>query len=372
MKKYLCEKPNIQINKPLKRIFKELESIIGEKELHEALNCNKNYHSPIANQKDSSWIKSAKIIGINPRIAGTYFNIVKYAMTFPEDSIHIMPLWEDGCAGNIYARINWKLNSKWLDKELFELGYDTCEKQLKITINLLHALGKKVGFDLVPHTDKFSEEVFIIPECFEWIRLNNEKTEQINYSDTEYIYPLIKSEIINFLKTNKTADEKEFTTENLYENYNYSEIERIIFGEDLQTRTKRRIDLMNFVREKGFETIPVTEHSPLRPIKFDKIVRDENISYATYEVKNKSPFALMFNSITPYRWFKIDNQGFIDVNRPITKTFDYFLQKTANFQKEYNFDFFRADMGHNQISHAHSGQEKDIHYQYEMLPLKAH
>lgn len=375
MKKYIIEIPEIQIKKPLNVIFKELKNLLGLTEFEKALNLNNSYPSPVQNNQNSSWLKKSKIIGINPRIIKTYFNIVKYAMTFPEDTIHIMPLWEVGCDGGIYARTNWKLNSQWLDSKLVDLGYDTPEKQLKLTVNLLHAIGKRVGFDAVGHTDKFSEEVFIVPECFEWIKLDETKTKQIKYQDSEEVYTILKETIINFLKINKKANGVDFDT-----NFNffgsetlYEERVEILFGTDLDTRTQRRISLMNYVRENGFETIPVTEHAPCRPITFLGIQQNENGNFADFEIKNKDGNAIIFNALTPYRWYKIDKYGYPDINKPITETFEYFFNKISEFQKEYNFDFLRADMAHNQISHAHISEKKDENYDSEMWKLlKAH
>lgn len=371
MKRYITEIPEKQIKKPLNIIFKELKNILGLTEFEKALNINNSYPSPVKNNENSSWIKKSKIIGINPRIAKTYFNIVKYAMTFPEDTIHIMPLWEVGCDGGIYARTNWKLNSQWLDIELANLGYDTPEKQLKLTVNILHALGKKVGFDAVGHTDKFSEEVFIIPECFEWIRLNDSKTKQIHYEDSETVYRILKDTIIDFLKTNKKADGTDFDPNfNFFDfNTSYEEREKILFGTDLTARTQRRISLMNYVRENGFETVPVTEHAPCRPITFMGIEKNPDGNWADFKVENGNSNAKIFNALTPYRWYKIDKYGYPDINNPITKTFEYFFKKVSEFQKEYNFDFLRADMAHNQISHSHISKQKDENYGSEMWKL---
>ena len=126
---------------------------------------------------------------------------------------------------------------------------------------------------------------------------------------------------------------------------------------------------MNYVKKQGFETLPVTEHSPARPIQFDKIINDENGSWANFKVENKTSSALIFNSITPYRWYEIDKEGYVCPDKPIQATFDYFINKVTNLQKEYNFDFIRADMAHNQISHAHLNPLKNENDKHEMWKL---
>lgn len=368
---YIQEKPDIAINWSYKETIEKLKKIVEIRDLKMAFDISTKYPSPVSNYKNSSWIKKAKIIGINPRIAGSYFNIVKYAMTFPEDTIHIMPLWEQGCNGSIYARINWHLSHRWIDPELVKQGYDTPEKQLKLVVNLLHAIGKKVGFDAVGHTDKFSEEVFILPDCFEWIKLNKQRTEQIHYEDTEDVYPLLKKCIIEFLEINGCADSTTFNIgEKFYtKEYSYKEREKILFGIREEKRMQRRVALMKHVRKNGFETIPVTEHAPSRPIVYKEIVNNGEEDYADFTVHNKNELAIIFNALTPYRWYKIDNKGYPEINSPIEETFNYFFYNITDFQQKYNFDFFRADMAHNQLAHAHYSEQKNKNFDKEMWKL---
>ncbi len=366
---YINENPKKVINYSFKTTLKVLKSLIGAETLEKAFNIEQKFPSPVEFHTNSEWLKKSKIIGVNPRIIGTYFNIVKYAMTFPEDAIHIMPVWEKGCDGGIYARVNWQLSDEWLDKELVGYGFDTPEKQLKLVVNLLHSLGKKVGFDCVPHTDKFSEEVFLVPECFEWIRLNESKTEQIKYNDSEEVYPQLKYAILNFLKEFGCADGSEYNLEEDFYWLTFAQRKQILFGYSLEQRTSRRVDLMNYVRRQGFETIPVTEHIPCRPIVFDGIKTNDFGDYADFKIENKGQAAKIFNAITPYRWYKIDNNGYPDISKPIQRTFEYFFEQVETFQNEFNFDFLRADMAHNQIAHSHSSQEKDVKFDREMWKL---
>lgn len=368
---FIKENPKAIISYSLNKTLKVLCSLLGSDKLKQAFDIEFNYPSPVVNNPNSEWLKKSKIIGINPRIIGSYFNIVKYALTFPEDAIHIMPVWEMGCDGAIYARVNWKLSEEWLDKELVAYGYETPEKQLKLVVNLLHALGKKVGFDCVGHTDKFSEEVFIMPECFEWIRLNEEKTAQVKYADSEEVYLQLKKSVVNFLSEFGSADGSTFDiSKDFFSNdFSYMEREQVLFGKTLEQRTNRRVALMNYVRDLGFETIPVTEHSPCRPIEFDCIRTSEFGSYADFKILEKKGAAKIFNAITPYRWYKIDNAGFPIVENPINKTFNYFFEQVEVFQNQYNFDFLRGDMAHNQSAHAHSSSKKNDKFEFEMWKL---
>lgn len=371
-KNFIKTDPEKVLNISFHETVKMLSCLMSKEDLKKAFDINIFYPSPVKDFKNGNWIKKNKIIGINPRIARTYFGIIKYAMTFPEESIHIMPLWEPGCDGSIYSRINWKLSEKWLDPELSDKGFDSPEKQLKLVINLLHALGKTVGFDAVPHTDKYAEEVFISPEFFEWVKLNPQRTKQLSLSKIEYnnLYEEVKTIIRGFLENN--GDSNNIKIDETLLNDFYSDTidlnlrSKLLFGLNPDTALKRRLELINLIRGNCFETIPVFEHSPCRPILFDKIVSNKGLEWAEFKVKDKPEGSVVFNSVTPYKWYEIDDQGYINIEKPNLNVWQYFIDEITNFQSEYNFDFLRADMAHVQISHSHSNKEKHLHYDNEL------
>ena len=139
---------------------------IGEEKFEQAKSFK--IKSPLQNEKTSEWIKKTKIIGINPHIVKTYWGIVKYALSFPEKGIHLMPLFESG-DGSLYVQNSWRLNPDFYDRDLDNLGFDTCEKQLKFVVNILHSMGKYVvqqmlmsGADLVLKDNFISERKGII------------------------------------------------------------------------------------------------------------------------------------------------------------------------------------------------------------------
>ena len=346
----------ININNPtdcLNLTFKQsvdiLKNKIGEEKVQEAFNIDCLVKSPIASYKDTSWCKTLKIIGINPRIAKTYWGIVKYAFSFPESGIHIMPLFKTG-DGSLYVQNSWELNDEFLDNDLINLGYNTADKQLKLIVNILHSMGKIVGFDALPHCDNFSKIVLLNPKLFEWIKLNDDKTAQISFNKIDYnnLYKEVQNVIISTLNL----------PENIFE---LDEIEResLIFPKNID-EFKRRMELRKAVRDAGLEPIPVVEHAPNRPILFNKIEKNDNESWATFKVENKSQSAKIFGAITPYKLYYTDNLGYPKKNDYLVESWDYFSDKLNVFQKKYNFDFLRADMAHNQYSHSHNEKEKDI------------
>jgi hypothetical protein len=171
--------PETAIKMSYEQSLQLLKTLVNEDELLKAFDIKNTYPSPVAAEINTNWFKKSNIIGINPRITKTFWGIIKYAMTFPENAIHILPLFESGCDNALYAPISWKLSQEFLDPDLVKIGFDTPEKQLKLIINVLHCMGKTVGFDALTHCDKFSEIVFVNPKYFEWVKLNKERTTQL-------------------------------------------------------------------------------------------------------------------------------------------------------------------------------------------------
>ena len=319
-----------------------LKRLFGKEPVEKAFDISKNYPSVLSESKYSDWYKTAKIVGINPRITETYWGIVKYAMTLAEEWIHVMPLWQTGDRGSLYVQNSWSLSDELLDPDLTVRGYDSADKQLKLVVNILHAMGKIVGFDALPHTDSFSQIVFMNPSYFEWIKLDKTRTHQLEPPLVDYnsIHKEVEDKIITYLSA----------PANLYE---LGENERfnILFPKDCDEE-KRRIELMDYIRGEGFETIPVTEHYPMRPVKFKKL--DPQMNCAVFDVKDKSADSKIIGCITPYRWYKIDSNGYIEKDKPNEEVWNYFLNKINEFQKNFNFDFLRADMAHNQIAYSYN------------------
>ena len=350
--------PNDILAIDCKTLKELLIDMLGDDTFHQAYQCDYLVKSLISSFKNSNWLKKSKIIGVNPRALGSFINIVKYALTFNENAIHIMPFFETGHQGSLYVQNSWRISDEYLDKELFKDGFDTSKKQLKLTINLLHAMGKAVGFDVLPHVDSFSEIVFLNPKYFEWAKLNNDKSSQLFAPEIDYnkIYLEVEYEIKNFVKNRQPEHNSDIDT--LFKK-NTSEDERhsIIFGNDPTKWEEIRIALLHHIRSKGYETLPVVEHAPTRPITFEKIIKSSNHNWAQFRVKNKAKDAVILGCVTPYKWYKIDSEGFADTSKPEDEVWDYFINKYKNIQKEFNFDFIRADMAHNQISHSSKNAE---------------
>jgi hypothetical protein len=159
--------------------FRHLSQLVSPEDF-ERLRRHETIESPLQRLgiHDSKWLQNTKVIGINPRALGTYFNILKAAMIYPERGIHLLPYYTNDKAC-IYEPQDWKLSTEFLDPYLTTRGLHTPKQQLAYVINVLHAMGKAVGMDVLPHTAAFSKESFVQPDKFEWFQLNANKTAQL-------------------------------------------------------------------------------------------------------------------------------------------------------------------------------------------------
>ena len=65
--------------------------------------------SPVCHYPDGDWLKTSNVVGINVRTIGSFWNVVKYALTLSsaQDAIHLLPIWEPGVVGSLYGMSSW-------------------------------------------------------------------------------------------------------------------------------------------------------------------------------------------------------------------------------------------------------------------------
>jgi hypothetical protein len=335
--------------------------------------------SPVHHLTNSDWLKQAKIVGIHPRAIGTYPNMTKYAMTFPEETVHILPMLETGAGDSLYCAASWKFSREYLCPELVKKGFDTPEKQLLLTTNMLHALGKRVGFDAVPHMDRFAEPVLANPHLFEWIKIVPEtgrdlprilSTAELSHAEAART---VEETALQFLRQRGSASGKPLTPEHFDRDYFFrtlSEEERIahLFGpaHDLSGRTARRVELMHQIRARQLETMPVVGDAPYGKVAvlgFEDAERQWYKFGVPADQKYYGKDVVMFSNVTGFRWFNRNADGTLAVPTSAMlnagqdlrhlPAWDYFSNQIKQLQNQYGLDFVRADMAHMQIAHAH-------------------
>jgi hypothetical protein len=347
-------------------VYQTLEILhkrLGSDTIRRALDPNQTIESPVKGQPDGTWLKQSNMVGINVRTIGSFWNVINYALTLPasHDSIHLLPIWEPGVVGSLYGMVSWQINSEFFSTSLaqFVPALDTVEKQLKVVVNLLHAMGRTVGMDVIPHTDRFSEMVLTCPSLFEWVRRDGPTI----IDHTSIVYRYVEEAIWQFLKYHGAADGTPLTfSKDIFFSTDIpiltdDQRHRILFGNvaDTRGRLRRRIELIRHLTAQGLETLPMTMAPPYRALHIDPddFITDEyDQIWYQYAFDKPQAMSRVFGPLARYRFFdsKDNNLNWeLDFDRPNYPAWQYVGQKVYNCQRSYNFDFMRGDMAHVQM-----------------------
>jgi hypothetical protein len=349
--------PEDAVNLPIEEILGYLESLYGP-DLYNAFEPDYHTPGPISGFSNTHWLRSANTAGINVRTIRHFWNIIPYALTLPHafNAIHILPVWEPGVVASLYGPSSWNINPEFFSPSLYNCfpHLDTVEKQLKVVINLLHLMGKSVGMDVVPHTDRYSEMALANPICFEWLQRDELQIVQNGDSLYEDAEGIIYNYVKNTSKGGTLPDQETFF-------YKLPEYDRLnlLFGEkhDYSGRLQRRKELVKLLYEQGYETVPATMGPPYRGIEVDpdpeaKITDEDGLVWRDYRITHPQIFSRVFGPLARYRlyWSKDDNQNWeLDFDRPNTIAWDYVKRHYREIKEEFGFDFMRGDMSHVQM-----------------------
>jgi hypothetical protein len=319
--------------------------------------------SPVIGQADGEWLKRSKVAGINVRTVGSFWNVVKYALTLPDvqNAIHLLPVWEAGVVGSIYGMSSWQVNPEFYSLELQSLypGLNTPAKQLKAVIHMLHRMGKVVGMDVIPHTDRFSEMVLANPNCFEWLVRKDVTILQ----HSSHLYQQVEEELYAFLHRQGAAVPGEVLPSNCAELFSGKVGEerrlRLLFGlpEDAMGRLARRLQVIQRLHRLGVETVPATMAPPFRGLEVDerpeaRVVDRMGLEWRDFRISQPTGMSRVFNPLARYKLYETrDEESWeLDFDRPHIPAWDYVKQKYAEIQRQFGFDFMRGDMSHVQMN----------------------
>lgn len=361
------------------QLFYIIEKRFGQSALYQALNPAFTIPSPVAHIKDTSWIKSVNMVGINVRTISSFFNVVKYSLTLPstQSSIHLLPIWECGVVSSLYGMASWNINPEFFDEELARTfpHLNTVEKQLKVVCNLLHLTGKTVGMDVIPHTDRYSEIALANPQFFEW--LQRKEFDIINHDDN--LHEKIQDRILLYLQEfgASVAIEYPKQKEVFFDNQLFAEEKRleVLFGEknNLWGRNKQRNKLISYLFNEGYEPVPATMAPPYRGLEVDKreeakTIDEDGRVWRDYVISKPQGMSRVFGPLARYKLYdnRDNNHNWeIDFSKPRKEVWEYAAQKYLNVALDYNFDFMRGDMSHVQLREggtpANPDQFYDIH-----------
>ncbi|MGL4630225.1 MAG: hypothetical protein ACRCVT_03385 [Leadbetterella sp.] len=367
--------PEVAIQLPILEVFEILQSRFSQNSLVKALEYTNTIPSPVRTSKDGSWLRHSRIVGINVRTIGNFFNIVKYLLTIGDniDSVHILPIWEPGVVSSLYGKTSWNINTEFFSHELQAVApaLDSVEKQLKIVVNLIHLMGKTVGMDVIPHTDRFSELVFLHPQLFEWVYREGDKIIDIDSRNSlkvqEMIWEYLQIE-------GPTSKELELGSKEDFFGSSTEQVSRrntILFGskEDKNTRLHRRLGLIQACIKNGLETMPVTMAPPYRGLTLEKknyILDNLGHKWYNYVFKKPEAYSRVFGPLTRYKFYESDKEQNWLFDNPNVETWDYVANQYLECQNAYNFDYMRGDMAH--VQPRKEGVPEEIGQFYD--PLK--
>ena len=330
--------------------------------------------SPRSSEPDSGWMRRSNVIGINVRTVGDFSGLVKYALTLPAafDAMQLLPIWEPGVVKSLYGIAGWNLNYEFFSDELYEYApnLDTIEKQLRATSNLLHVMGKAVGMDVIPHTDRFSETALGSPDLFEWMKVRDRRI--VDHSDS--VVGEAKDAILAWLRDRGPAVDglaAPSDTEGLYALAEDVRLE-VLFGRpgDRFGRIDRRVNLIKYLKWFGLQPVPATMGVPFRGIQIDpdpeRTVTDvHGMEWPDFVFAEPEFMSRVFSPLARYKLYERldDNADWrIDFSRPRPEVWNYVCRHYAAVQHIGNFDFMRGDMAHVQMRPDGVPSEVDVYY----------
>lgn len=353
--------PREVLHLPVTEVIQILERRFGH-ELAVALNPEAKTEGPFAATKETSWLKTTNTVGINVRTIGHFWNIIPYAFTLPnaQNAIHILPIWEPGVVSSLYGPCSWNVNPEFFSPDIAAIlpQLDTVEKQLKVVVNILHLMGKSVGMDVVPHTDRFSEQALANPQFFEW--LQRKDMEIVRHSGDLHLD--VQMTILAWALEQGSAVSGlpiPYDPVAFFDQMPEPERLRCLFGEttDYHGRLQRRKLLLQQLYDEGFETVPATMGPPYRGIEVNPdqgaILQDEDgRTWRDYRIKEAEPMSRVFGPLARYRLYEAkdnNNDWALDFDKPVRGAWDYVCEHYRQIQAAYNFDFMRGDMSHVQM-----------------------
>ena len=341
--------PAAVLELPARQIFDALYARLGGV-LAKALDPSRSVDSPRAHRPDGSWLQHSHSVGINLRTTGGLLGGLRYVLTLPPhiDAIHLLPVFEPGVVGSLYGMSSWHVNQEFFSREWADLlpAQRHVNDQLRAFVNLCHALGKTVGLDVIPHTDRFSEIALCNPWLFEWVRRRD--TELLDHR------PHLHEEVMAVIYGFRSGRSNPQLVRSFFAQRE-SVIAYELFGDgDVQARNGRRDELVQWLYDFGYETLPATMAPPYRGLELDPAeaavtVDHRGRRWRDFRFVDPGPMSRVFGPLTRYHLWEAlpgDDAWALDHDHPRMPVWHYVAQHYAHFVEHYGFDFMRGDMSH--------------------------
>lgn len=350
--------PELAVQLTAQQLFSHLRPRLSPELLQQCLDPSYSHPSPVKGTADGDWLKKTATVGVNVRTIGSFLEVVKYALTLPDHirGIHLLPIWEPGVVGSLYGMASWELNPEFYSDELRVISPNLwkLDNQLKVVVNLLHAMGKVVGMDVIPHTDRYSEMVLANPDHFEWVRRHDTSI----VSQRSWLHEEVQGAITDWLASRGPALPAYGIVGGLWQLPEADRL-RLFFGhpDDYGGRQSRRVDLVDWLYHRGLEPVPATMAPPYRGLEVDPSPDAMTVDKAgrvwrDYRITKPTEMSRAFGPLTRFKLYarKDDNRDWeIDFDQPRTWVWNYLTSRYAEQQSRYGFDFMRGDMSHVQM-----------------------
>lgn len=366
-------------------IFALLEQRLGHDTLARALDPAQTIASPLAQAgvTDPSWLGKSHVVGVHPRVLGSFWNIVKYALTLSaaQNALHLLPVFEQQMNG-LYLPNSWRISPEFFDPALAarQPQLDTPDKQLRACVNLLHAMGKAVGLDILRHTGNYSETMMAHPDYFMWVRLSPDGTAIADQGNTvhEQAQAVIRQFVAEWGDASAMAPDNAQALETRMAREGHWTVPSDtlrgppvppafdLFDPALahddearlsillgpvgcpQMRLARRLALLHRLKDAGLFPAPVVDGPPFRPLT---LARLDTHGWPVWTVgtltsTNRGGLSHIFGAISPYKLYETDAQGRFQIDKPLPAVWQYLNRQVVALQKATGVDFMRGDMAH--------------------------
>jgi hypothetical protein len=330
----------------------------------------------LADATDAGWLRRANLVGVNMRTVGGAWGVIPYALTVPaiQGAIHVLPFLEPGVVGSLYGPVSWELDQTLFHPALAEArpALDTVEKQLGAVVNLLHAMGRVVGLDVIPHCDRFAQIVLAQPDHFEWIRRADREITQRGSAAADEAERLIHG----WVRAVGAADGSIVPgdSDGLFRGLDEATRIRVLFGapDDPLERRARRTALVRELHANGLETLPATMGPPYRGLELDPSEAATSIdamglAWREFRFTRPQPMSRVFGPLSRYALYETASEDSweLDFDRPREHVWQYVTGHYADLRDRFGFDFMRGDMAHIQMRPG--GIPADIGTHYDIL-----
>lgn len=325
---------------------------------------------------DGGWLRRANVVGINMRTVGSAWGVIAYALTVPEvqGAIHVLPFLEPGVVGSLYGPASWQLDETLVDPALARLRpeLDSAERQLHAVVTLLHAMGRSVGLDVIPHCDRFAEMVLAQPDHFEWVH----RVDREIVGHGAAVSGQAERVILDWLVGQGSADRSPLPADpdELFRGLQEPARLRLLFGatNDPGGRRARRTALVRVLHTSGLETLPATMGPPYRglepnPSPAAVSVDAMGLAWREYRFRQPGPMSRVFGPLTRYALYEpaAEDGWELDFDRPREDVWRYVTRHYADLRDRFGFDFMRGDMAHVQMRP--TGIPAEIDDRYDIL-----